>query len=512
LTAQLSPHGVTPIEPSDWRLVDEASRTVFDAPELARTVRSVVDVFVPAYAHAALVALLDDRDELRIAATAHRARDRAGVSSAAVGRRLERHDAPFAAAPGHRVEEFPLERDGKDFGLLLLLVPDEGTPRGEALLRTIAARCALALDNARRFERERNVALTFENAALVSEMPAIAGYRFDAMYRAGRLDALVGGDWYDAFPLGDGRVVVSIGDVVGSGLSAAVTMLNVRQTIRGVAQVNPDPAMMLYAADGTLRSQFPDRFVTAFVGVLDPVTQICSYANAGHPPPLLRLADGSLQQPAGHNAPLGLGLQQHIDVHHVTLPVGSLFVLYTDGLTESTKDVFEGEARLEAAVRDVESGAGVARRIHDAVLRGHSRDDVAVLAVSVQHTPPARRWRFDPRWPDVARRVRDQLRAELEDAQICATRMHDAELAFAELLGNALRYAPGTVEMILVRQDANLVLHVLDKGPGFQFSPRLPSDLYSEFGRGLFLISQLVSDFSVERRPGGGSHARILLT
>jgi anti-sigma regulatory factor (Ser/Thr protein kinase) len=78
-------------------------------------------------------------------------------------------------------------------------------------------------------------------------------------------------------------------------------------------------------------------------------------------------------------------------------------------------------------------------------------------------------------------------------------------------MGNAIRYAEGTIELILVRRDERIVLHVLDKGPGFQFSPRLPPDLYSEFGRGLFLISKLGTDFTVERRPGGGSHARIVL-
>ncbi|HEY0382365.1 MAG TPA: ATP-binding protein, partial [Candidatus Elarobacter sp.] len=72
-----------------------------------------------------------------------------------------------------------------------------------------------------------------------------------------------------------------------------------------------------------------------------------------------------------------------------------------------------------------------------------------------------------------------------------------------------LRHTPGTVELILEAHAGRVVLHLLDKGPGFEFSPRLPSDLYSEFGRGLFLIACFATDFSVERRPGGGSHARI---
>jgi anti-sigma regulatory factor (Ser/Thr protein kinase) len=78
-------------------------------------------------------------------------------------------------------------------------------------------------------------------------------------------------------------------------------------------------------------------------------------------------------------------------------------------------------------------------------------------------------------------------------------------------MANLVRHAPGTVELVFQRQGKGLVLHVLDKGPGFQFTPRLPVDLFSQSGRGIFLIAQLAADFSVERRPGGGSHARIVL-
>ena len=509
MTASAFPLRRGALHPADWRLVDDASRAMFGAVELAATLRAVVDLFVPAHAAGALLALHDEHGVLRIAAAAPRR-----ALARAIGRDFADDPARTLGASGGRVADIVLSCDGAPVGVLRLLLEGELEPRREALLHTIAERSAQALRNALRFERERNVALTFQNAALVSQLPVVPGYRFDAIYRAGRLEALVGGDWYDAFPLGDGRAIVSIGDVVGSGLSAAVTMVDVRQAIRAVAQVNPDPAVMLHAAEGTLRSQFPDRYVTAFVGVLDPLTQVCSYANAGHPAPLLRLADGSLYQLRGNGAPLGLGFEQRIEVHHVTLPSGALFVLYTDGLIESTKDVLEGEARLEAVLRDgeLDCASGIARRIHDAVLVGPSRDDVVVLAVAVGESMPARRWRFDPRWEDVARRARTELRRELDGVGLSAGTLLDVELVFAELMGNAIRYAPGTIELILVRRAGGTVLHVLDKGPGFHFSPRLPSDLYSEFGRGLFLISRLVRDLTVEPRPGGGSHARIILT
>lgn len=83
------------------------------------------------------------------------------------------------------------------------------------------------------------------------------------------------------------------------------------------------------------------------------------------------------------------------------------------------------------------------------------------------------------------------------------------DVIYAETVANLIRHAGGTAEFLLQRQPDRFVLHVLDKGPGFQISPRLPNDLFSENGRGLYLIAKLADGFSVERRPGGGSHARI---
>jgi anti-sigma regulatory factor (Ser/Thr protein kinase) len=131
------------------------------------------------------------------------------------------------------------------------------------------------------------------------------------------------------------------------------------------------------------------------------------------------------------------------------------------------------------------------------------------MVITVETSAPLQRWRFDPQWSDVSVRVRRELCAALERASLDAARVLDAELIFAELIGNALRHAPGTVELILEARDDRVVLHFLDKGPGFAFIPRLPSDLYSEVGRGVFLIAHFANNFIVERRPGGGSHARI---
>jgi len=465
---------------TQWAALDRLGVRLFRSPELVATLEAVVDGIVPTFAQAASVTLTDPRDD----------------------------EAVRPSAPTGFELDLPLVADGAHVGTLYL----HGVAGTDVrLLSAAAERCARALANARRFERERHVALTFQNAALVSNLPNGSGFTFDAIYEAGRAEALVGGDWYDAFRLPDGRFVVSIGDVVGSGLQAAIAMVNVRQTVRGVAQVHPDPALMLQAAERTLRAQHPDRFVTAFVGVIDPVTQRCTYANAGHPGPYLRLPGGAVVQIPGGGIPLGLDLSMTVDLQEFVLAPGSMLVLYTDGLIEATRDVLEGERRLELALRDpaLPQRGRAAQFLRDAVLGDAPRDDVAIMVISVATSDPVQRWRFDPRWSDVTARVRGELCAALERQSLDAARKLDVELIFAELIGNALRHAPGTLELILEVHDDRVVLHLLDKGPGFEFSPRLPSDLYSERGRGLYLIRCFATDFIVERRAGGGSHARI---
>ena len=86
-----------------------------------------------------------------------------------------------------------------------------------------------------------------------------------------------------------------------------------------------------------------------------------------------------------------------------------------------------------------------------------------------------------------------------------------AEVVFSELIGNVVRYAPGKVEVLLDFTDATPVLHVLDEGTGFSRFPELPRNLYSESGRGLYIIATLSEEFTVARRPGRGSHARAVL-
>ncbi len=368
------------------------------------------------------------------------------------------------------------------------------------------------------YKHEHRVAQRFQKAALPRALPRVPGLTFSSFYRPGMDEAQVGGDWYDAFTLADGRVLFTIGDVCGSGLDAAVAMASVRQVFRGVAQVNPEPTMLLDAADRTLQAENPDSLVTAFVGLFDPITSQVTFSSAGHPRPLLRLADGTIQELRAEGAPLGFPFAVPRSTGIVDMPVGSLLVLFTDGLTEATRDPIEGEALVRKALGDeeVRSAPNVALAMHDAVIHGSSPDDVAVLTIAhVERNLASERlvhWSFDARDPEVARDVRLEFLAELRRASLTSEDLARAELVFSELLGNVVRYAPKWVDVTLDASGATPVLHVLDGGPGFRHLPKLPNSVLSENGRGLYIVSRLTEEFHVTKRSRGGSHARAVLS
>ena len=251
------------------------------------------------------------------------------------------------------------------------------------LLDEFAARAAFAITNAKAYDRERYVADAFQRAALPASLPDGDGVELrDWYYQPGNAEATVGGDWYDAFRLPGGEFVLSIGDVGGRGLAAAVLMSSVRQVIRGVALVKPDPLAMLEAANHVVQASEGIRFVTGFVGVIAPSGFEMTYACAGHLPPLLRRPDGTLEELRAPGLPLGYRELASSESRALQLVRGSALVLYTDGLIEFARDVIGGEATLrEAVASEVWIGAErPARALCNAVVRGAATpDDVAIL-------------------------------------------------------------------------------------------------------------------------------------
>jgi hypothetical protein len=300
-------------------------------------------------------------------------------------------------------------------------------------------------------------------------------------------------------------------------LTAAVIMGRMRQAIEALATYESDPVRLLDAADRVLRRAHPDAIVTALVGVLDPVARTLAYATAGHPTPLVRAPDGAIRQLPGRGLPLGLRDGHEPPTSTVVLPPSSLLVFFTDGLVESTHDLAEGERRTFAALRDpqIVDGRAPAASLVARVVGGAVRDDIAVLTVRVSGAPNAARawtmrWRFDPRDKlrtyDVREALAETLTMYGRNIDIGA-----AELVFGELIGNAVRHAPGHVDVELAWEDPTTpVLHVVDDGPGYAPQSCLPAS-DSETGRGLYLVTKLTRHFTVTRLPHRGAHARAVL-
>jgi len=365
-------------------------------------------------------------------------------------------------------------------------------------------------------QRERARSTSFQRAILPPHLPIIPGLTFDAIYEPGLSDMNVGGDWYDAVRLLDGRVLLSIGDVSGSGLNAAVVMGVVRQIMRGIAQLHAEPAVMLDACDRALRLEYPDTIVTAWVGVLDLVAKTLTFASAGHPPPLLLNTNGTVKDL--DHLTLPIGLRQGHQGHASTVPIsdGSAIWLYTDGLIEATHDILEGTRLLEktALQLSTEHVADCAATIRRLVIPDGSPDDVAILVVKVATEESERylaRSSFDATDGDAATAARRSFAASLSPQQFSKVDVANAEVVFGELCGNVACHAPGVVDIVVDGSGPQTVLHVLDRGAGFRHLSRLPGDPNSESGRGLYIIAAMTTEFIVSQRPDGGSHARAVL-
>jgi anti-sigma regulatory factor (Ser/Thr protein kinase) len=404
--------------------------------------------------------------------------------------------------------------------LLVPLLPKALALRSPGELEMLNAELARALSElqtvVRSYEHEKYIAGAFQNASLSDVPRRIDDIAVSAVYRPGGSDLEIGGDWYDAFVLLDGRIVTSIGDVTGTGLAASIIMAKMRQAIRVAALIVVDPARILDAASRSLEIEFPDAFVTAFVGIIDTAAGILHYASAGHPPPVILNADRSFEELRGTGLPLGLRRRGEERSRHWNLRPGALVVLYTDGLTESTHDYAAGERRLRHALAlgGLADDADPARTIFDAILFDGVSDDVAIMTLrlpeGIEHRCAAE-WTLDSADRERAADIRRSISEELFARGASGEDVFDADMVFSELMGNVYRYAPGWANVKIDWRDDVMVLHVLDDGTGFEFLPELPLDPMSERGRGLFIINTLAEDFHIRPRTTGGSHARAVL-
>jgi len=376
----------------------------------------------------------------------------------------------------------------------------------------IGRRAGVAVANAKQFHREQYVAETLQRAFLPRYFPKRGGMQVSAHYRPGSTEADIGGDWYDAFENGSGNVVIAIGDVTGKGVEAARLMVLMRQAIRVAALDTADPSRIADVCNRLLLNDVGERLASAFVGVLDPARGVLRYVSAGHAPPYLRRPNGTVAKLEPPCVPLGAFAGSTFDVHEVHCPPGSLLALYTDGIIEIGRDVPEGERRLERLLRSeaVMYVGNPAEFIERVIGDQLPRDDIAILVVTF--TRRTARWHFEASDARTAYSLRNEYLSTLE--RICEAERDDLSMCgviFAELVGNAVRHAPGPLSVTLEFRGEDVVLHVVDKGPGFTFEPSLPSDIWAESGRGLYLVTQLARRVEVERIPVMGSHISALL-
>jgi serine phosphatase RsbU (regulator of sigma subunit) len=233
------------------------------------------------------------------------------------------------------------------------------------------------------FETEITGVRNFQRALIPTVLPAMSGLSLDGEYRVGSRAGLIGGDWYDSTLLRDGRLLFSIGDVMGHGMEAAIDMSRVRQSIITVAATTAQPTEILRRVNDVVNMQ--DIIATAIVGVVDPASRHMELACAGHPRPIVRPAGGALHEVDMNGMPLGVVEVLRCETATIDFAPGDEFIFYTDGLVEFSRDIQAASNELFAAIRDVDGPlAGRARRLCDAVLGTAAQpDDVAVLVLRI---------------------------------------------------------------------------------------------------------------------------------
>jgi PAS domain S-box-containing protein len=268
--------------------------------------------------------------------------------------------------------------------------PRQITEEERVFLEALAGQCALALERASLFEREHTTAETLQRSLLPDRLPSVPGIILEARYLPVTRNMEIGGDWYDAFRLPDGRLAVATGDVMGKGLTAAAGMGRVRNALRALALTDPRPAAVLAGLDRLFTATELDEQVTTVAYlVLDPVTGEGLAGNAGHLPPLLLSRDAPPRLDTTEaGTPLGWACprQQYV----FRLPPGTTAVLYSDGLVENRRRGLDSgldelvSVAAQARPGMVEDPARLLEYLVDRMLTGYEQDDdVTVLVLHV---------------------------------------------------------------------------------------------------------------------------------
>jgi PAS domain S-box-containing protein len=289
----------------------------------------------------------------------------------------------------------PLLYESRANGVMGLGFPD---PRAfdaadVEMLVAISRQGAQALERARLYEERAYVARTLQAGLLPHQLPLIDGLDVSVHYRPLGDGGEVGGDFYDVFATEDGRWLVAVGDICGKGTAAAVLTGVVRSTVRALALRDPDPSDILGGVNtALLREASPQALATAACGLIerDGDAFAVTVAAGGHPPPLVRRADGAVEAVHAGGPLLGFLPAPTLPPAKLRLEAGDLLLLYTDGIIDARPDGAEpfGEERLADALATAADGDAISViAAVDAAVRAYApgppRDDKALLAVRV---------------------------------------------------------------------------------------------------------------------------------
>ncbi|GAA4897176.1 SpoIIE family protein phosphatase/ATP-binding protein [Streptomyces coeruleoprunus] len=516
------------------KLLYDAGMRVGTTLDVTRTAEELADVSVPQFADVVTVELLDavlrgeepsaEATGMRRAAVVGREGDRSlfPVGEAVPAEPADRLTARLVegaqAAPDHDLHSLvvvPMRARGALLGAAKFWRAG-GSPAFEeedkSFAEELAARAAVAIDNARRYTREHTMAVTLQRSLLPRGVPEQNALDVAHRYLPA---AGVGGDWFDVIPLSGTRVALVVGDVVGHGLHAAATMGRLRTAVHNFSTLDLAPEELLDRLDELVARIDADEAAaderdgtgitgaTCLYAVYDPVSGRVSAATAGHPGPAVVDPDGTVTFPRlPVSPPLGLGAGLPFESAELTLAEGSRLVLYTDGLIEDrARDLDAGLDALRVALTGPDRGPEeTCARVIDAMLPDHPTDDIVLLVARTRRLGPANVAEWDvPRDPAAVGRVRNACARRL--AEWGLEEMGFAtELILSELITNAIRYGGEPISVRLLH-DTSLICEVAD---GSSTSPHLRrAKTTDEGGRGLFLVARYAERWGTRYTAAG---------
>ncbi|HEX3286087.1 MAG TPA: SpoIIE family protein phosphatase [Mycobacterium sp.] len=376
------------------------------------------------------------------------------------------------------------------------------TLEDQTLLTVLAGRLGQGLQRVYQVDQQRETALTLQHAILG---PAHLPHGFAVRYQAASRPLQVGGDWYDIIDLEDGRIALVVGDCVGHDLAAATVMGQVRSACRALLFENPSPAAALAGMDRFAARLPGAQCTTAVCAVLNVETGELVYSSAGHPPPILVHADGTIRMlDDGHTIALGIRQDWPRPEAHVTIPARATLVLYTDGLVERRRSALEdGISRVAAQVQDGRASTLddlADQTMSDLAPSGGYQDDVVLLLY--RHPAP-----LELTFPaDVSHLAptRTALRSWLARARVDPSQTMDVLVAAGEAVANAIehghRHSPeGTISLgatVLVDQ---VRVTITDTGT---WKPPEPNN-DTRRGRGITLMRGLMQDVTINPDAAG---------